>query len=250
MLFFLLIFYDHKLNLPSSVHSTTKDFDQFPTESTKASAPAKVRGMSSALVIPLTIPEPTAITRTVVKTFTDLPSNFQHTTPASTQQARAEVAEAQVLHKDSVVGGDKGHVRLLTPSGNDEDMSDLSHKGSASDLVTVPSLTVASVDEVIPSSTAGMNHWIEETNDGNVSLEIGLSVPSASPLSGDGNIAHISPSFPYSSEVDYQADPADFPPLVSYCPVAGSVNISQDQACLSKSKMKQESSPCFLSTSN
>lgn len=229
-------FYDHKLKLPTSVLSTTKDFDKFTTESAKASAPAKVLAMQ--LVIPPTIPEPTAITRTAVKTLTSLPSNFQHSMPSSTQQAIAIVAEAQVLHKDNVLGGEKVNVSVLTPGGSGEDMGELSHKGSAADLVTVPTLMVATMDaglsdKAIPtSSTAEVNLWFGETDDGKASLEIGSSVSSASPLSGDGKTAHVLPNFLYSSEVDYQSDPADLSPVVSQCPLAGSISMSQDQAGL------------------
>ncbi|MCJ8741782.1 hypothetical protein PDJAM_G00074620 [Pangasius djambal] len=204
-----VIIYNQHFKLPTSVFSTTKDFDQFTTESTKASAPAKVIAMSTALVIPPTIPEPTAITRTAVKALTNLPSNFQHTMPSSTQQAITIAAEAQVLHKDSTVGGEKLHVSVVTPGGNGEDKSDLSHKGSAADLVTVPNLMVTPVDaglsdKAIPtSSTAGVNLWFGESDGGKASLEIGSSVSPASPLSGDGK----------TSEGDYQSDPADFPLL-------------------------------------
>ncbi|XP_026776837.2 plexin-B1 [Pangasianodon hypophthalmus] len=211
-----VIIYNQHLKLPTSVLSTTKDFDQFTTESTKASAPAKVIAMSTALVIPPTIPEPTAITRTAVKALTNLPTNFQHTMPSSTQQAITIAAEGQVLHKDSTVGGEKVHVSVLTPGGNGEDMDDLAYKGSAADLVTVPTLMVGAglSDKVIPtSSTAGVNLWFGESDDGKASLEIGSSASSASPLSGDGKTARVSPSFPYSSEGDYQSDPADFSPL-------------------------------------
>lgn len=194
--------------------SLKKDFDKFTTKSTKASAPAKVIAMSTALVIPSTIPEPMAITGTAVKTLDSLPSNFQHAMPSSAQQAI--VAEAQVLHKDSTVGGEKAHVPVLTPGGSGGETGDVSHKGSAADLVTVPTLTVAPVDaglsdKTIPTS----NLWFGETDDGKASLETGSSVSSASPLSGYGKTVHVSPNFPYSSEVDYQSDPADFFPMVS-----------------------------------
>lgn len=85
---------------------------------------------------------------------------------------------------------------VLTPGGNGEDVSDLTHKGSAADF------------------------WLGETDDEKASLETGASVSSVSPLSGDTRTAPVSPNFPYSSEVDYQSDPADFFPLVSRYPLA------------------------------
>lgn len=223
-------FYNHKFKQSTSVLSATKDFDKFTTESIKASAPAKVIAMSTALAIPPSMPEPTAITRTAVKNLTNLQNNFQHTMPSPTQQAITIVDEALVLHKDSIVGGEKVHVSVLTPGGNGEDMGDLSHKGSAAGLVTVPTLRMVTLDAGLSdkanptSSTAGVYLWFGETDDGKASLEIGSSVSSASPLSGDVKTAHVSPSFPYS-EVDYQSDPADFSTLVSRYPLAASINM-------------------------
>lgn len=167
------------------------------TESTKASAPTKVIAMSSALVIPQTIPEPTAITRTAVKPFANLPSYFEHTMPTPTQQAIAMVD--QVLHKDNKAAGEKGLLTVLTPGGNGEDM------------------TVAPADEATPSAAAGVNLWFGETENGKASPEFEPALSSAPPESGDGNTTHVSPNFPYSSEVDYQSDPADFFSLVSQC---------------------------------
>lgn len=124
---------------------------------------------------------------------------------------------------------------VLTPGGNGEDTGELSHQGSAADLVTVPTLMVNPTDAglsnkaVHTSPTAGVNLWFGEADDGKASPEIGSSVSLASPLSGDGKTAHVSPSFLFSSEVDYQSDPADFPPLVSQCPLAGSNSMIQDQ---------------------
>ncbi|KAK2825168.1 hypothetical protein Q7C36_019095 [Tachysurus vachellii] len=205
-----VIIYNQHFNQPTSVLSTTKDFDQFTTESTKASAPAKVTAMSTALAIPPTIPEPTAITTTVVNTLTDLPSDFQHAMPSSTQKALTIVAEAQVLHKDSKIGGEKVHVSEMTPGGNGEVMG-LSHKGLAANSVTVPTLMVASVgaglsDKATPTTaTAGLNVWFGETDIGKGSFKNGSSMSLASPLSGDGKTA--SPSFLSSLEVDLQSDP-------------------------------------------
>lgn len=174
--------------------------------------------MSTALAIPPTIPEPTAITTTVLNTLTDLPSDFQHTMPSSTQKALTIVAEAQVLHKDSKIGGEKLHVSEMTPGGNGEVMS-LSHKGLAANSVTVSTLMVARVgaglsDKATPTTaTAGLNVWFGETDVGKGSFKNGSSMSLASPLSGDGKTA--SHSFLSSLEVDLQSDPADFSALVS-----------------------------------
>ncbi|KAG7323182.1 hypothetical protein KOW79_012884 [Hemibagrus wyckioides] len=212
-----VIIYNQHSDLVSSVLSTTKDFDQFTTESTKASAPTKVLAMSTALAIPPTIPEPTAIT--AVKTLTNLPSNFQHAMPSPTQQALTVAAEAQVLHEDSIVSAEKVHVSLMTPGGNGEDMWSLSHKGSAADSVTAPTLIVATVgaglsDKATPTSfTVGVNVWFGETDDGKASFDNGPLIPLASPLLGDAKTAPVPPSFLSSSEADFQSDPADLSSL-------------------------------------
>ncbi|KAI5612368.1 plexin-B1 isoform X2, partial [Silurus asotus] len=203
------VFYDHKFNLQSS---TTKDFDTFTTESTKVSTPAKFIAMSTAVVIPPIIQETTAITRTAVKPFTNLPSNSQHTMPFSTQQAITIVAKAQVLHEDSNVGGEKAHVSVLTPGGSSKDNSDLSHKGSAADLATSTTQMVEALDAGFThkadstSSTPGVNHWLKQTDDVKALFETGSLVSSPSPLSEDGRTQQVSPDFLYSSEVDYQSD--------------------------------------------
>lgn len=106
---------------------------------------------------------------------------------------------------------------VLTPGGRGKDMSDLSHKGSAAKSVTIPTLTVAPViDKAFPASAiAGQNLSIGKTSDEKTSHKIASSVSSTSTLSGYEKTAHVSPALPYSSEVDYQSDPADFFPLVS-----------------------------------
>lgn len=182
--------------------------------------------MSTALAIPLTIPEPTAIT--AVKTLTNLPSNFQHAMPSPTQQALTVAAEAQVLHEDSIVSGEKVHVSVMTPGGNGEDMWSLSHKGSAVDSVTAPTLMVATVgaglsDKATPTSfTLGVNVWFAETDDGKVYFDNGPSISLASPLLGDAKTAPVPPSFLSTSEADFQSDPADLSSLVSQYPLADS----------------------------
>lgn len=212
--YFLILLLDHKFNLPPSVLSTTKDFNKFTTESIKASAPTKVIALSSALVIPPTIPEPAAITRTAVKPLANLPSYFGHTMPTPTQQPIAIDAGAQGVHKDKNAAGEEGLVLVLTPGGDGEDMSDLSYKGSAADPVTVSTLTVA---PAIPSATAGVNLWFGDTENGKASSEFESALSSTSPESGDGKTTHGPANFPYSSEVDYQSDPADFLSLVRQC---------------------------------
>ncbi|KAM9444937.1 plexin-B1 [Clarias gariepinus] len=208
------IIYNQHFNPLPSVPFTTKDFGKFTPEPSKASAPPKVIAMSTALVSPPTIPELTAIPRTAEKTLSNLPNNLQRTT----RQATTVLEEAQVLHKESTVGGEKVNVSILTPGGNGEDMDDLAYKQAAADLVTAP-LVVVSVnagrsDRAIPSSfTVGKNLWFEETDDGKASLETGSSVSTSSPLSGIGKTMQVLTGIPHSLEVDYQSDPADIPSL-------------------------------------
>lgn len=189
--------------------------------------------MSTASAIPHTTPDPNAITTTAVKTLTNLPSHFQHAMPSSTQQALTKVAKVQVQHKDSIVGGEKVHVSVVTPGGKGEDLGNLTHTGSAADSVTVSTLMVNTMgaglsDKAIRTfSPAGENVWFGKTDHRKTSSENWSSVPSASSILGNEKTAPVAPSFLYAMEMDFQSDPADFSPQVGQYPLADSKHESR-----------------------
>ncbi|KAI4873769.1 hypothetical protein NFI96_010626 [Prochilodus magdalenae] len=228
-----VIIYNQHFKLPASSPTTTSDFNKLtsvvPIHPTtvphKDSMSTTAIAMTTSPVAPPTTPEPAAIPSTTVGTtppLRNLPTTFQHTMPSSTQQAPTTVAGSDTLLKDSIAGGKKAHVGLLStpaPGGHSEDMADVSHKETAVDVVTVSALTTPSGDagvmgpvgEALPSSsTAVVTLWSEETDDGEASLETGSPVSSASAPSGDGEEGPVSADFPQAQDVDYQSDAVDF----------------------------------------